>query len=1501
MKKYLYLFFLLACLTGVGAGRCMAQLEEYNANKEKIYIHTNHVFFKPGDDLFFKVYLVNAADQTAAAASSVVYVDIIGPSGAVIRKLTYYTRDGYAEGHFAFDKTVNGGRYKIRAYTTWMMNEKEDTWFAKDITVQKTIAPRVLMKLDFPQKGYGPGDEVRASYAIRDLADRPIRLYKVKYTVQLGGIMHQNGTITTDTAGKAVIVFTLPSALDTNDGLLNVTIQYDAHTEAISRSIPIVLNKIDLQFMPEGGTLVTGVTTQMAFKAVDENGKPADIKGRVINNRGATVSLFESYHDGMGVFAFTPLEGEQYSAVISTPAAIMQIYALPAAAVEGLVMNVSRKDSLLQVRLVSTRPQIIQLTGSTKNKTYYRQVLSLVAGEQVITVNTIAFPAGIARFTVSDAREMPVAERIVFLQPGRLLQLEVTTDKKIYSPREKVTMHFATKDEQGMPVSSNLSVAVVDDKLWSLADDKQEHILSWLLMSSELKGKIEEPQFYFKKEEPKALPALDLVMLTHGYRYFDYSAYVVEKGQPGYRPDMGNILSGVVLNKKGMPINATVYLLQGERHYYYSAGALVEQKTGADGVFFFTDLSPAFSYQIIARGETKKEEITIRITQQGMGYNPLLKSGVAVADSAGAGMPSLLKVRGNQLKQPVAEVPLFEPENNALNDVVVVGYGTVSKRLSTGSVMTVKGEEIIMMPLENVLQGKAAGVMVTNTGTFGSSPNIRIRGASSLTGKDAPLLILDGVPVEKLDAGFCADNVETITVLKDASATAIYGSMAMNGVVIIESRNAGNKKIKLELGKTYYYSSRVVPEHNNVYDVARRFYAPRYSTIATRTRSDFRETIYWNPVVQTDSKGNATVEFYNSDATTTFRAITEGIGYNGKVGRAEYTWHAQPQLAIDAKIPPYLTTGDSALVPLVIKNNSNGRLAATIKVTVPPGMLVALPDTSVYLLPGSAKQLLVMVKATRALSGEIALMVTAGEATETLILPVIAGNKGFPVITTLSGNNSISKNFTVKHLAPGSLQSRLSVFQNIEGQLLHDIEYMLREPYGCFEQTSSTTYPNVFILKYLQATGKSNAAIKEKALSYIEKGYQRLVGFETTENGFEWFGHAPAHEVLTAYGLLEFTDMKAFVEVDSRMLDRTKAFLLGRRNGKGGFTLRSGGYGGFATVSQKVANAYIVYALTQAGVGSEVMPEYTHAMNVALKSGDAYLLSLMALAADNIKNERDYRQLMDSLKTTQMKAASSIVCSRGVSLKVETMALYTLALAREKQPDLAVMANLIADILKEKTYYGYGSTQATVLALKALVEFQLLVGEKAAKAGMLITLNNEPVTPATDLAPLIREGENAFTVHYPDEKQNLPYEMEVSYYTMFPDNSLQAPLHLFARLATDTARTGETVRMEIAVQNHEALVQPMAVAKIGIPAGLTIQAWQLKEMIEKRQIAYYELFDNYLVLYWMGLAEEETKKVYLDLKAEIPGRYQGRASNTYLYYMPEHKHWQEGAVITILP
>jgi alpha-2-macroglobulin-like protein len=1511
-----YGLLLLCCLCGISFSG-MAQPVNFGATKEKIYVHTDHVFYKPGETAFFKLYLLNAQDQIPSPVSSVVYVDVMNPSGNLMQKLTFQTLTGYAEGSFDFIEALPGGIYKLKAYTTWMRNEKDSGFFVKEITLQKVISPRVLLKLDFPKKGYGAGDQVGADFSMRSLDNQPIRNHSGVFTVSLSGAMHETAAFKTDGEGKAKISFRLPGQLKSSDGLLNITVSYDAYTEAISRSIPLVTNKIDLQFMPEGGTLVQGINSWVAFKAVNENGKAGDIKGIITDDKGQKTATFESYHFGMGKFLFKPQPGVRYKAKIVSPAGINQEYVLPEAAAAGVVMSIGEEDHRTMVTLDASEAQEVILIAKTRDREYYNSKITLQKGPQNITVNGGLFPAGIAQFTLYKNNGQPLAERLVFMNPQKVLQVSITPDKKQYLPREKVTLTIKTTDEKNKPLPSNLSLSVVDDKLWSFADDKQEHILSWLLMSSELKGKIEEPQFYFKKEEPKALPALDLLMLTHGYRYFDYIEYVQTEKKLKFTPDETNILSGLLLNQKAMPVKGTVYLMNSSNEQ----SKVVQLKTGTDGVFYFPNVIPGYNYYLMARAAGKKDKTTIRVVQNGLGYNPLL---AVMLDSVDFNEKDFAVVKnklagGKQLFKEVQKKAIEEVEEKReierlggvkqLNEVVVVAFGAQRKRMQmAAATQVVRADELQQVPalnLEQALAGRVAGVQIVQQGNPGAEAQIRIRGAMAINNGNQPLFVVNGMPMDRLAPALNVNDIDYVNVMKGATATALYGAQGANGVIVVESKKYRSQRIGVNLNKQAAWATTPVTVNGPNYTVARRFYAPVYFSLEAPERNDFRETIYWNPVVQTGENGEAKVEFYNSDATTTFRAIAEGIGADGKAGRTEATYAAQNALSVDAKIPPYLTVGDKALLPLVIKNNTSSRLDAAISISLPKNMTAGKFSNTVSLAPGASQQLLVPVEATAAMKGVIRFFINSTYNSETVALPVSACEKGFPVIETFSGNDNKSHRFNISKMLPGTSKATLKLFNNIEGQLLDGIESMLREPYGCFEQTSSSTYPNIFVLKYLKQSGKLNQETQSRAMGYLESGYQRLKGYETAQDGFEWFGKTPPHEALTAYGLLEFTDMKEFIKVDEAMLQRTKAFLLSRRDGKGGFLQSQGGYDAFASVPNKIANIYIVYALTQAGIGNEINEEYRNAVKQAAESSDGYQLAMMALAADNMKNESDYNKLMGLLQThyekKQLESETSVTNSRGASLKVESLSLYAMALLRNKNPRLVQAAEIVSKILAEKNYYGYGSTQATVLALNAVVELSKKIQQSGPAGNPDFVINSAATAPGAVNAALLKEGVNDFGVLYKNEKDKVPYALEVSYQTFTPPNSAQAEITLQTSLAAKQTRIGETIRMTVAVKNEKDTLQAMAIAKIGIPAGLSVQPWQLKEIMEQNKVAYYEIFDNYLVFYWMGFKPKETKTLQLDLKADVPGTYKSKAATTYLYYMPEHKYWNDGVEVEVLP
>lgn len=242
---------------------------------------------------------------------------------------------------------------------------------------------------------------------MRNLQDQPISNYRGKFTVYIGGQPILTEAFSTNTEGKAIIRFSLPATLNVNDGLLNVTIDYESFTESISRSIPIVLNHIDLQFMPEGGTLVEGLEHWIAFKALNEFGKAADIKGEIQDESGNRVTTFSSYHFGMGKFLFTPKAGHTYKAIITSPAGINAAYPLPIASLNGILMHLEKENHNITVQLNTSVDITVSLRASVRNTNWYHKELALKKGINRITIDEKIFPAELHSFHSTQPMNCP--------------------------------------------------------------------------------------------------------------------------------------------------------------------------------------------------------------------------------------------------------------------------------------------------------------------------------------------------------------------------------------------------------------------------------------------------------------------------------------------------------------------------------------------------------------------------------------------------------------------------------------------------------------------------------------------------------------------------------------------------------------------------------------------------------------------------------------------------------------------------------------------------------------------------------------------------------------------------------------------------------------------------------------------------------------------------------------------------------------------------------------
>lgn len=715
-----------------------------------------------------------------------------------------------------------------------------------------------------------------------------------------------------------------------------------------------------------------------------------------------------------------------------------------------------------------------------------------------------------------------------------------------------------------------------------------------------------------------------------------------------------------------------------------------------------------------------------------------------------------------------------------------------------------------------------------------------------------------------------------------------------------------------------------VPEQQ-AWAPVRVFPVPAFVPHYDGPRDDYRESVFWAPSVKTDSQGKAHVKFVLSDAVTSFRIFAEGVG-GGAAGRSETTFKSSLPFSLSAKLPLEVSAGDKPLIPVTLSNEGDSRLNVALDASF--GSLMQTTGKTgkdSALAAGQRASLFIPldVTGTRGLS-QVRLAASAGGLKDEVVRSIPVAPLGFPQLFEKSGQikGEAGHDIDLSTARKGSIQATVRIYTSPLSTMLSGLEGMLREPNGCFEQTSSTNYPNVMISQYMKQHDVADPALLERTNKLLDSGYKKLAGFESPNKGYEWFGGDPGHEALTAYGLLEFADMKdIYGTVDSAMLARTGAWLKSRRDGKGGYLRDAKALDSFGRAAPEVTDAYITWALVSAGE-TGLDKEIAKSATLAETTQDAYQLALAAgtllergagtTAAKAGKSAAAKLANMQAASGAWTNADHSITRSGGNNLQIETTALAVLALLKT-DGHLDAARKGIAWLQNNRSGFGqWGATQATVLALKAMIAFDNATRVAPTDGAVTLLIDGVPVREQAyqagrreplvfaDFDDRLTPGKHRITLRGKNGNP-LPYSIAVEYRTTEPASSNAAVVQLGATLARSEMKMGETVRLDAVITNKTQAGQPMTLARLGIPGGLSFQNWQLKELREKGQIAFFETRAREVILYFRDLKPSEVKKLGIDLVATVPGSYTGPASSAYLYYNDSDKSWAAPLGVKIAP
>lgn len=692
-------------------------------------------------------------------------------------------------------------------------------------------------------------------------------------------------------------------------------------------------------------------------------------------------------------------------------------------------------------------------------------------------------------------------------------------------------------------------------------------------------------------------------------------------------------------------------------------------------------------------------------------------------------------------------------------------------------------------------------------------------------------------------------------------------------------------------------------------------------------RRDFEETIYWNAGLRTNPRdGTATIEFDLPDSITTFRVRADAFGNNGALGQGEAEIISLEPFYVEPKLPPSLLTGDRPLIPVNLVNSTVQTLDTVgLLPKVEDGLKVAQVNVPAKLNPDGRERVLLDLTADKTGVYALTLNASAGSYADTVTRPLLVLPRGFPIINTASGLIGPDQPFKTKvtiaeDAAPGSITGTIKVYPTPLANMEEALNALLRQPYGCFEQTSSTSYPLVMAQQYFMShQGISPDKIKE-ADELLKESYDRLIGFESPQKGYEWFGGDPGHEALTAYGLMQFLEMKQVRQVDEGMIERTQNWLMSRRDGQGGFMRNEKALDSFGAAPAPLTNLYILWTLLESGQKPDQLNvELTAAKKLLSTNKDPYLQALGAnifyLAGDLNTAKALATDLRSSVTAdgSLAGAQTSITRSGGEALQIETTSLAIIAWLRMGENFAGDVEKSMAWLFEHCKAGRFGSTQSTILALKAITAYDkarskpkapgslhLVIDGKAFGSPLTFDQNSQGALELPDFAVKLTPGEHTIELIMTGGGE-MPFALETGYYANTPDNSPESPLTLTTSLSASKIQEGEPVDFTVTLTAKEGDVVSMPLAIIGLPAGLEPRHEYLKEMRASGKIDSYEIIGRELVLYWRGFNGGEKVELVIPMTAEIPGFYTAPASRAYSYYLDEHKNWAAGESIEITP
>lgn len=1539
------------------AGKDTVKKEIYitDGNQENVTITLDKGIYKPGDTVNFRALLTNKEkDEPLVKEANICIYD--GNDNKVYNENVTTSDYGILSGRFVLANEVNSGIYKIVVKT----NTNETT---KQFKVNPYITPKYEVKIDLDKQNYLVGDtatiNINAKYFFGEAVS------KAKYTVYINDKNYQTvtadeqGNASVKYEIKEAKAYSIKvEATDSSNYFVEETNSFVAGTdvfevELISEYGTLVAGeKNDIYVFTtntDGSPLKTYVTISSDNYtkqiATDENG----IGKFSINIDTKKTNNYSYYKNNKITKSFkinaVNMNGDKVEKNIS--------------------LSVETKNLLLSTDKVKynqgedIKINVSSALENTKNICFFKndKLIKMLSTEDSETSVNLNDAYGLIDIYVTEGGNTQSSytyssssyytansyKKTIFVKPTKGLNIEISTDKQEYKPGENITISFGTTDENNNGIDSALLVSMLDNSVLSLADndlsiDNIKMALSDIYFSDEL----DASTLYSCIVDDNSEQTMMALLLKQS----NYDVNVSESSSYNYEEEAKSAVISII-SISAIIISILIYLCVKFPKFRNIMKHVINVIIYTLTVVIFTVcIVEEYSYisidspvGIVGIGFTVAVCLVTYVAWISQLNRKIFRTSISISLSFTFVMLFLMLV---EIFGFLAWIFLLIVSLLILILAIISKINQVKKLKSDKLIKKISKEImyickfipalIISVIIGNIIQEITyiseimIPISIVCIYFFNYFFNKIGKEASEYTDKKhfGSYVIIILAVIGLLAIGyFIIDALNsTWNVEKNTSESVIYSDVvdydvgdfssgrltpdSISGAYATSSSNSGGLSSIFEsaddflsIGNSKGESNETSPLVDNV---------PSAETVVDdNIRNVFLESMCFIPELIT-SNGNAKIDLTLSDNITTWTIQTVGNTKDGKIGYGMLdSVKVFKEFFVNFDLPRNLVETDKVSIPVTVYNYTNSQINTTLKIKEDEWFdLRESNNISLTIEPESTKMIYVPITILKSGNYKFRVEATNNSLTDIVEKELTVSPKGHKiekVVSTGILDNDVSEDILIlEDIVENTASAKVKIYPSTMAQSIEGMENIFRMPTGCFEQVSSSLYPNILALKYLENNGIVNEEIKTKAISYISSGYQKLLTYEVKgeSGGYSLYGNSPAETVLTAYGLMELTDLKEVYNVEDTVLNKMTNFLYKKQNLNGSFTITGSHVGGASSRETLALNAYITWALSESDPKNEKLTKSIEYLKDKLQDvDDNYTLALIANALANVEDKevnKVIKRLVNNINLDENNAyiTSNIKDYYGSSNNaqtIQTVALTSMALSKtsnNRSTNKLLMNYLISKKDSKGTWY---STQATILSLKALNE----LNEKNKLDNQTISVkvnSNEQKIEIKDNPLEFYEltfdnlgKENKLNIDI--EKGSIYYEVVEEYYIPYENVSTSDDDIEVTVETNNDLKVNDILEAKVKLINNSKNDIYNGMVTISIPQGFTVVEESLVLLQSKGIIEKYETSYTSVNIYLRNFEISQIVDLNIKFRASYPVEVTGLVIRAYDYYNPE--------------